>query len=334
MRLALCVSHCRTAVPTHTTVHLLVSALARGAQVRVIEAGDFEVDERGHVTARAYVLDGVPPNGDDVARVLATGGAARRTIDAERLDALVLRVNPIDTSVVAMAQLLASRGVLVLNSPFAMLRTTHKSWLATLPVDVPRPRTIVTRSHSTAWTFASRERDGVVVKPARSCGGRGVSLLRGRDEAEFEHRFREAGQAGDGLVVVQGYLPEADQGEKRLLWLDATLVGGYLRRRAPGEFRHNLKLGAEPAPCEVSPNEHAAVALLSPHLAREGVWFAGIDMIGERIIEVNVLNPGGAHFTTMFAGLPVGDLLYESLAARVGGAPSKSAFLRQAPQGH
>ena len=318
MRLGVCVSHCRTAVPTHTTVHLLAAALARGAQVRVIEAGEFEVDERGHIAARAYVLDGVRPDCDDVAQVLAGGGASRRTIAADRLDVLVLRVNPIDTSVVAMAQLLAERGVLVLNSPFAMLRTTHKSWVATLPPDVPRPRTLVTRSGSTAWAFAARERHGVVVKPARSCGGRGVAKLANRDEGEFEQRFREAAMAGDGLVVVQGYLPAAADGEKRLLWLDGALVGGYLRRRAPGEFRHNLKLGAQPAPCQVTDGERAAVASLSPHLAREGVWFAGIDVIGEHIIEVNVLNPGGAHFTTQFAGLPVGERLYDSLCARLG----------------
>ena len=304
-------------MPTHTTVHLLAAAVQGGAQVRVIESGDFEIDERGRIVARAFCLDGAPAEREALAAALAEGSLPRRTIQAESLDALVLRVNPIDTSVVAMAQLLASRDVAVFNSPFAMLRTTHKSWLATLPAAVPRPKTLVTRSGSTAWTFSLAQGDGVVVKPARSSGGRGVSLVRDRSESEFGIAFSSAAGAGDGLVVVQAYLPAAQHGEKRLLWLDGALVGGYLRQRAPGEFRHNLGLGAEPLPCQVTDAERSAVASLGPHLAAEGIWFAGIDMIGERIIEVNVLNPGGAHFTSAFSGLPVGQLLFDALCANL-----------------
>lgn len=316
MRLGIVVSATRSAAPTHTTIHLIVAALAGGAQVRVIEADDFEIDERGRVMVAAYALDGVAANAEGVAAVLREASAPRRSIEAESLHALLLRVNPIDTSVLTMAKALVERGVTVLNSPSGLLRTAHKSWLATLPPDVPRPPTLISRSASRAFAFAAGHREGVVLKPARSCGGRGVSWVQADDESAFAQRFAQAAEPGDGLVVAQAYLPEAEQGEKRLLWLDGELVGGYLRQRAEGEFRHNLKLGGIPASCTINVHDQRAIAALGPHLARAGVWFAGIDVIGGQIIEVNVLNPGGAHYTAMFGGVDVGQRLYDSVCGR------------------
>ena len=124
-----------------------------------------------------------------------------------------------------------------------------------------------------------------------------------------------AANAGDGWVVAQEYLPEAEAGEKRLFWLNGELLGGYLRLRAPGDFRHNLKLGGQPTVCTVDDVDRTAVAALGPHLEAAGVWLAGVDVIGGRIVEVNVLNPGGAHFTTLLGGVEVGDRLVDALSA-------------------
>ncbi len=303
--------------PTHTTVHLICAAREAGWAVRIVEPTDFDIDERGRVQLRAFVLDELPPNRDLIVARLRARDLDRRQLEASSLDVLVLRVNPLDTAVVAMAQLVVAAGVTVVNDPGALVRTTHKSWLASLPPEVPRPRGIVTRSRAAAERFASGVTGGLVLKPARSSGGRGVQLLRGRAARRgLEGAFAAAADAGDGYVVVQAYLVEASMGEKRLLWLDGEIIGGYLRRRAPGEFRHNLKLGAEPAPCDVTRAEREAVAALTPYLLRERIWLAGIDVIGARIVEVNVLNPGGAHFTSAFSGREVGPRLVESLARR------------------
>jgi glutathione synthase len=180
---------------------------------------------------------------------------------------------------------------------------------------VPRPATLITRSLSVAEQFTAGIEAGVVVKPARSCGGRGVTLVRGRRRmALLPDALAHAGsQSGDGYAVVQEYLPEAAAGEKRLLWLDGRLLGGYLRMRAPGEFRHNLKVGGLPEPCPVTDRDQELAATLTPHLRRDGIWFAGIDVIGGRVVEVNTLNPGGAHYTSQFTGLPVARQIIDSL---------------------
>ncbi len=317
MRLVVLVSSTVSASVTHTTMHVVAAALARGDAVRLVEPWDLEIDERGRLQLRAFVLDGHSPDRESIVATLHARTAPRRSVEALSHDVMLLRVNPIDTAVVAFAQLAAKAGLLVLNDPDALLRTTHKAWLASLPPDVPRPLTLVTRSLASAERFAATSRDGLVVKPGRACGGRGVGLVQ-RAQDGLAERFQEAAKAGDGWVIVQAYLPEAAEGEKRVLWLGGDVLGGYLRRRADGDFRHNLRLGGVPEACELTALEMAALGALGPHLRREGVWFAGVDLIGGRIVEVNVLNPGGAHFTTLLGGVPVGERLMEQLARRVG----------------
>ena len=142
-----------------------------------------------------------------------------------------------------------------------------------------------------------------MVKPAIGSGGRGVFLA------------RSIGALGGILdrmlastfspVVVQQYVPEASHGEKRLFLVDSMIVGAYRRLRHAGEFRHNLRQGGQPEPCEIDESDRRIAALLGPHLARNGIRIAGLDVIGEKLVEVNTLNPGGLHFAELFGG---GDL--------------------------
>ncbi len=304
--------------PTHTTAHLLAAGVAAGWSVRVVEPTGIDIDERGRVQARGWVLDGIDADREALVGRLRGGQASRRQFDASNLDVLVLRVNPLDTGLLAMAQMLAQRGVVVLNEPAGMLRTCHKSWLASLPAEVPRPLTLVTRSAAAAAVFITTLPGAAILKPARCSGGRGVHLLRrGAAHAEVLAAFAATATRGDGYVVVQAYLDEAPAGEKRLLWLEGELIGGYLRNRAPGEFRHNLRLGAIPTPCTVDNDDILAIAALSPHLRRESTWLAGVDVIGGRVVEVNVLNPGGGHLTEALGGVPVGAALVASIGRRI-----------------
>lgn len=313
MRIGIVISNAGSVAPTHTTVHVIQAALEAGHAVRVLEPWDFEVDPRGRLRGRAHVLDAPLASREAVAEALSRRATVRRNVDVDRLDVLLLRVNPLDAAVLTFAQLAASAGVRVLNDPDALMRTSHKSWLATLS-GVPRPRTTVTRSRATVECFAADCPAGIVVKPARSCGGKAVAVIRGRmRRAKIDAAVEAATRAGDGYLVVQEYLPEATLGEKRLVWLDGGLLGGYLRQRAPGEFRHNLKAGATPVPCTLSAEDHAISDALGPHLLGAGVWLAGIDVIGDRVVEVNTLNPGGVHWTEHFSGLDVARRLVAAL---------------------
>lgn len=324
MRIGIATSNVAATSVTHTTIHLAHAALLRGHVVRFFEPWDFEVDEGGRLRGRAHLLDAPEPSREALVARLAARDTVRRSVEVDRLDVLLLRANPLDPGLLSFALLVEAAGVPVLNPPAAILRTANKTWLATL-ADVPRPRTLVTRSLASLERFAADAPDGVVVKPARGCGGRGVSFVRPHQRRELGRALDVACAAGartksaasEGYAVVQDWLPEADSGEKRLLWLDGSVVGGYLRQRAPGELRHNLKVGGQPHPTELEPDDVTLAARLTPHLQAAGIWLAGIDVIGGCAVEVNTLNPGGAHYTGHFSGRDLGAELVATLERRV-----------------
>ncbi len=312
VRIAFAITRAASIDETWTTVHLARAALERGFGVRFIEPWDFEIDARGRVIARAHAYDS-PASGEAIGQGLSRRRAPRRYVDLEKVDMLLMRAAPLDLGVLAFAELAKERGVRVVNDPAGLMRVTHKAWLASLPADVPRPPAVVTRSRATAHLFANGQPDGVVVKPARGSGGRAVSLVDRGDDVALDEAFDLARDRGDRYVVVQSYLATAARGEKRLVWLDGRVLGGYLRRRAPGEFRHNLKRGAVAEATDVSDEERDAVARLSPHLLQAGIRLAGLDMIGGQLIEVNALNPGGAYHTDRLTGSRLGETILTRL---------------------
>ncbi len=296
MRLVIAISRTSTLEAYYTTVHIAHEALRADHLVRIVEPWDFEIDAAGRLITRAHALDAPVEDRETLVDLLANRRVLRRYVELTPADTLLLRVNPLDPGVLAFAQLAKLAGVVVYNDPTTLMVTGHKGYLATLD-GVPRPATLVTRSRATARLFAEGQPHGVVIKPARSSGGRGVSLVRNvRQRRAFDGAFDAARRLGDGYVVVQEYLPGAVDGEKRLVWLDGEVIGGYLRGRAPGDFRHNLARGGSPQPCAITPKDHEIVSSISPFLLRDGIWFAGLDVIDDRIVEVNTLNPGGVHY--------------------------------------
>jgi glutathione synthase len=313
MRLVIAISRTSTLEAYYTTVHVAFEALQAGHPVRIVEPWDFEVDEEGRLVTRAHALDHPPEDRQALVELLANRRALRRYVELSRSDTLLLRVNPLDPAVLAFAQLAQLAGVVVHNDPSTLMLTGHKGYLATLD-GVSKPATLVTRSRATARLFAERQPHGVVLKPARSSGGRGVSLVRRpRQQRPFDGAFDAARRLGDGYVVVQEYLPAAADGEKRLVWLDGQVIGGYLRGRAPGDFRHNLARGGSPQACAITSRDHALSASISPFLLRDGVWLAGLDIIDDRIVEVNTLNPGGVHYGDALNGTHMGALIVRQL---------------------
>ncbi|MEN0063577.1 MAG: hypothetical protein AAGA48_15610 [Myxococcota bacterium] len=311
MRIAFAITRAAAIGSTWTTASLAQVALNRGCSVRFIEPWDYEVDFRGRLIARSHAFDR-PMSAERLAHDLASRKATRRYVDLERIDLLLLRASPLDLAVLSFAQFVKQRGVRVVNDPGGLLRVSHKGWLASLP-GVRIPETLVTRSRASTHLFATAQPDGVVVKPARGSGGRDVARVAQGETALLDTAFDRARETGDGYVVVQRYLAEAAGGEKRLMWLDGDVIGGYLRQRAPGEFRHNLKHGAIAEPTEITREDQKTVAPVTPYLLAAGVRLAGLDVIGDYLTEVNVLNPGGAFHADRTSGSRLSERILDRL---------------------
>jgi len=311
VRIAFAITRAASIGSTWTTASLAQAALQRGHSVRFIEPWDYEVDFRGRLIARSHAFD-EPTSAERLAHELASRKATRRYVDLERVDLLLLRSSPLDLAVLSFAQFVKDRGVRVVNDPSGLMRVSHKGWLASLP-GVPIPDTLVTRSRASTHLFASAQYDGVVVKPARGSGGRDVARVEHGETAALDAAFDRARVGGDGYVVVQRYLTEADGGEKRLMWLDGEVIGGYLRQRGPGEFRHNLKRGGIVEPTEITDVDRASVAPVTPYLLAAGVRLAGLDVIGGYLTEINALNPGGAFHADRTSGSRLSERILDRL---------------------
>lgn len=311
MNLGIAIPRAASLDTTWTTVHIACAALLRGHTVRFIEPWDFEVDVHGTLTARAHAFDPPGISAAELVHHLHRRTATRRYLRIDSLDVLLIRAAPFDPSLLAFASMAKERGVSVVNDPEGLMRVSHKAWLAGLP-DVATPPSLVTQSPGTAALFYDKYRKPVIVKPARGSGGREVHFVKRHDTRAFETAFARARGRG-GHVVVQVYLEEAEAGEKRVVWMDGDVLGGYLRQRAPGEFRHNLKQGGTAVPTEITTPERAVIDALSPHLLGAGIRLAGIDMIGSYVIEVNALNPGGAYHADRLHGSDISGSIIERL---------------------
>jgi glutathione synthetase len=305
MKLGIAISRTHGMDETWTTIQLAYAALQDGVAVAFMEPHDFEIASSGRFTARAHYFDpkhhNVPKTPMELAQALSTRHCTRRLISVTDLECLLLRAAPLNPTLLTCALFAMERGVRVINDPMGILKLRHKGWLALTGI-ANTPRTLVTHSPSAAQLFFESLEHGAVVKPAASSGGNGVVRVHTHRISDLEDAFRRALTFGDPYVVIQEYLPEARFGEKRLVWCDGELIGGYLRSQNGSEFRHNLKLGALPTSIEISPVDHSNMGELSPFLLHSGIRFAGIDMIGEYITDVNILNPGGVFYADRLNG--------------------------------
>lgn len=330
MRFALVLTNTASVDATWTSVHLGAAILRAGHELFVLEPADFEVTEAGRLVARAWCASQPVGGIDDLGRAISGQRLPRRYVDIPSCDRLLMRVNPLSPTAEQFCLLAQEQGVHIVNDPAGAARTRAKAWLATLPLDVPRPRTLVTGSRSAARAFLDSVGRTIVVKPASGSGGRGVSLVPPRRRELLERSLAGIAARGSTHAVLQEYMPEARHGEKRIVWVDGEMLGAYRRQRADGDFRHNLKQGARPTRCAIDAADEAINQAISPHLVRNGIRIAGLDVIGGRLVEVNTLNPGGVHWADTLGDQPPGWIADQTIK-RLTAPPPRPVMERQAP---
>jgi len=213
---------------------------------------------------------------------------------ASTVDVVLMRIDPpVDARYLHTTYLLdlvGASGVRVVNRPEG-IRALHEKIVA-LHFPALCPETLVTADPREVREFVGRV-GAVVVKPV---DGTDAWLL--RDDATATALAESATGAGRRHVIAQQYLPAVGHGNKRLFLLDGEIVGAVLRRPTEDDFR----IGPPVALAEIDEDDRAIVASLAPLLARHGIAVAGLDVIGGRLIEVNVTCPGGMHKTDALLG--------------------------------
>lgn len=208
-------------------------------------------------------------------------------------DAVLIRTDPpFDAAYAYTTQLLELvRGrVLVVNDPRGLRDANEK--LYALHFAEVMPRTAVTQHAAHVKRFVDEVGGRAILKPLDGAGGRGVMVL---DRADLNFNAIIETLTGDGrrLAMVQQFLPEVRKGDKRVLLLDGEPLGAILRVPRADEARSNIHVGGTVEPTELTAAERALVERVAPRLRADGLYFVGLDVIGERLTEVNVTSPTG-----------------------------------------
>ena len=205
-------------------------------------------------------------------------------------DALFIRTDPpFDDEYLMNTWLLdrAAEKVVVVNNPSAVRTVNEKVW-ATQFTDLI-PRTVVSRHLEDFREFLAEEKQ-IIIKPTDGFGGAGVFKI-SEDGSNKNVSFEVISERGKKEVIMQQYIPEAHIGDKRLLLLNGELLGAVLRVHGEDDHRNNFYAGGSAVACEVTERDREVISVLKPHLQKMGLYFVGIDMIGDYLIEVNVTSP-------------------------------------------
>ncbi len=207
-------------------------------------------------------------------------------------DAVLMRKDPpFDSEFFYSTHLLEQaerEGARVFNSPRAL--RDHPEKLALMELAQFAPQTLVTRSADDIRAFHAEHRD-VILKPLDGMGGMGIFRV-GADGMNLGSIIETLNQGGATSVMVQRYLPEIIEGDKRLLLIGGQVAPFVLARIPQGsEVRGNLAAGGKGVAQPLSDENRAVAEAIAPVLAARGLLLVGLDMIGNRVTEINVTSP-------------------------------------------
>ncbi|HYG29819.1 MAG TPA: glutathione synthase [Allosphingosinicella sp.] len=302
----------KIAIGGDSTFALMLGAQARGHRLFHYAAEDLNYRD-GRVWTRARPVTVQRVEGDHY----RFGEPVTLDLAADTDVVLMRQDPPFDLGYITATHLLerVQGQTLVLNDPAAVRNAPEKVWV----LDFARfmPPTLITRSLDEARAFLA-EHEEAVVKPLHGNGGKAVFKV-GRDGANLASLIEVFNSAYREPHIVQAFLPEIAQGDKRIVFVDGEVAGAVNRLPGEGEIRSNLAVGGKAAKTELTPREEEICAAIGPELEARGLFFVGIDVIGGRwLTEINVTSPTGIVAIDRFNRTDTPALFWERIEKRLG----------------
>lgn len=298
-----------------TTTSLAYKAHKRGHTVLYIGLSDFTYHNEDHIGAHCRVMEPSVQSASPEDFLKAVREKEKKYVDAQDMDVLWMRYDPVvdminrpwaPPTALQFAQLIKRKGTWVINDPDKLLEATNKFYLEYFPKEI-RPKTMITRSYEDVLAFLEKQDSKIILKPLTGSGGKNVFLVK-KDEL---HNLKQTVEVitRDGYLLAQEYLPEAANGDIRFFLLNGEPLevdGKYAavnRVQKKGDIRSNIHQGGSAQPAEVGEAILNTVAKVTDKLKKDGMYLVGLDIVGDKVMEINVFSPGALNLASNLNGV-------------------------------
>jgi glutathione synthase len=272
-------------VAKDSSMAMMLEAQSRGYELYYIEMKDLYLDQ-----GRCFATTHKVKVFDDASHWYELSDP--QDIPLSDLDAVLMRKDPpFDTEFIYATYMLERaevEGTLIVNKPQSLRDCNEKlftAWFSDLT-----PRTLVTRSSDKIRQFHQAEKD-IIIKPLDGMGGASIFRIKEND-ANVGVIIETLTNHGEQYAMVQEYMPEIIDGDKRILIVNGEPMPYCLARiPATGETRGNLAAGGRGVAQPLSASDKAIADAIAPELKKRGLYFVGLDVIGNKVTEINVTSP-------------------------------------------
>ena len=305
MKLAFVINDINTEYHRYTTPALAMKAHLMDHEVYLVGVGDLSYTTNGHMKAFARKVPKTKFKSSEKF-LEALKASEPVSVNSKDLDVLFLRNNPADeigtrdwaqNAPYIFGQIALLDHVIVLNHPATLSDAINKMYFQHFP-EVLRPKTIITRNQAEIEDFYQSQDKRIILKPLQGSGGKNVFLLNESSHTNMAQIVDAIGR--DGFVIAQEYLEAAAEGDTRLFLMNGEPLmsedGQYAAIKRVNEsedVRSNISAGGKPAKAEVTEQMLEMADILRPKLIKDGMFMVGIDIVGDKLMEINVFSPGG-----------------------------------------
>ncbi|MCQ8186013.1 hypothetical protein [Parvularcula maris] len=330
MKLTFVINDIATEQENYTTIRLARRAISMGHQVALVSIVDFVYEPDGRVSGfgKRPRRDDYEDDADILGDLQDDENEVQKIAICDE-DIVLLRSDPANevvnrpwapTSGLLFAQIIAAQGVIVLNDPKKLTDAQNKTYFQTYP-EIIRPETLITRDMAEIKTFIESMGGKAVIKPLQGSGGQGVFVI--KDDSTANLNVMIEATVRDGYAIVQEYLPKAAEGDLRLLTLNGRplVVDGiyacFKRFNESGDGRSNITAGGSVEMAQPDADALRLAEIASPRLIQDGMYFAGLDIVGNKMMEINVDTPGGINMAEDITGKDFSGAIIRDLEHKV-----------------
>jgi glutathione synthase len=304
MKIAFVINDINTEDANYTTVNLAKKAHEMGHSIYMIDVGHLSYAYDGLMGAKARTVEDKKYKSSGTF-FNALKQSSLKYITAADLDVLFLRNNPADeigerewaqNAAYVFGEIAVKNGVIVLNHPATLSTAINKMYFQHFP-EILRPKTIITRDQKEIEDFFEDQKGKIILKPLQGSGGTNVFMVDRKSKKNLNQIIEAISR--DGYVIAQEYLTEATEGDTRLFIMNGsplTVDGKFAAIRRVNEsedIRSNVHAGGRPKPAKISKEVLTLIDVLRPKLQKDGMFLVGVDIVGTKLMEINVFSPGG-----------------------------------------